>query len=62
MGAGQSSGRVKGKSTSYIEDLELINLSVNDANWPLLSNDKGKKILQIGKLDSFSPLTHPGEK
>lgn len=62
MGAGQSSGRVKAKSTSYIENLRLINLCVNDANWPILSNDKGKKILQISKLDSFSSPPHPGEK
>lgn len=62
MGAEQSSGRVKAKSTSYVEDLRLINLCVNDANWPILSNDKGKKILQIGKLDSFLSPPHTGEK
>lgn len=45
MGAGQSSGKVKAKSTSYVEDLRLISLCVNDANWLLLSNDKGKKII-----------------
>lgn len=42
MGAGQSSGRVKAKSTSYVEDLRLVNLCVKGANWRLLSNDKGK--------------------
>lgn len=62
MGAGQSSGRVKAKSTSYVEDLRLINLCVNGANWPILSKDKGKKLLQIGKLDDFLPPPHTDEK
>lgn len=61
MGAGQSSGKVKAKSTSYVEDLRLISLCVNDANWLLLSNDKGKKLLQISKLDSFLSPPHTGE-
>lgn len=51
MGAEQSSGRIKAKSTSYVEYLRLISLCVNDANWPILSNDKEKNILQDGKLD-----------
>lgn len=45
MGAGQSSRRVKAKSTSFLEDLRLINLCLSGANWPLLSNEKGKKII-----------------
>lgn len=62
MGAGQSSVRIKAKSTSYVEYLRLINLCVNNANWPSLSNDKEKKILQDGKLDGFLSPTHTGEK
>lgn len=62
MGAGQSSVRIKAKSTSYVEYLRLINLCVNNANWPSLSNDKLKKILQDGKLDGFLSPTHTGEK
>lgn len=63
MGAGQSSVRIKAKSTSYVEYLRLISLCVNNANWPSLSNDKEKKkILQDGKLDGFLSPTHTGEK
>lgn len=64
MGAGQSSGRIKAKSTSYVEFLRLINLHMNDANWPILFTDKGKKtlILQDGKLDSFLSPPHTNEK
>lgn len=62
VGAGQSSGRVKAKSPSCVEDLRLINLCVNGANWPIYSNDKGKKILQIGKLDNFLSPPHTGKK
>lgn len=62
MGARQSSGRVKAKSTSYVEDLRLISLCENGANWPVLSTDKGKKLLQVGKLDNFLSPPHTSEK